>query len=66
MALFYRADQADYGGLANQTHYVSFDQPTFEYAFLAAWALDPSGVTNKAEFEELLAKELVALEGSAR
>lgn len=66
MALFYRADQADYGGLANQTHFVAFKQPAFEYAFLAAWALDPSGVTNKAEFEALLAKELAALEGSAQ
>lgn len=66
MALFYRADQGDYRGLANQTHFVAFKQPGFEYAFLAAWALDLSGITSKAEFEALLTKELAALEGSAK
>lgn len=66
MALFYRADQARYGGLANATHFVSFSQPQFEYAFLAAWERDPSGVRSREAFEALLTKELAALEGATQ
>ncbi len=65
MALFYRVDQAGYGGLANSTHYIAFGQPDFEYAFLAAWERDSSGVTSREAFEALLANELAALEGTA-
>ncbi len=65
MAVFYRADQANYGGLANSTHYVAFGQPDFEYAFLAAWELDPSGITSREAFETMLTEELAALEGTA-
>ncbi|TRD12102.1 DUF4861 domain-containing protein [Erythrobacter insulae] len=64
MALFYRTDEATYGGLANSTHYIAFGQPEFEYAFLAAWELDPSGVKSREAFEALLTKELAALEGA--
>lgn len=66
MALFYRAEQASYGGLANSTHFVSFSGVEFEYAFLAAWELDPQGIKSKEAFTALLDKELQALEGSTR
>ncbi len=64
MAVFYRADQATYGGLANSTHYVAFKQPKFEYAFLASWERDLSGVKSRQAFEALLTQELAALEGA--
>nr|WP_298894738.1 DUF4861 family protein [uncultured Altererythrobacter sp.] len=64
MALFYRADQADYGGLANSTHYVAFNGPQFQYGFLAAWERDPMGIDSKEAFEALLAAELEALNGA--
>ncbi len=64
MALFYRVDQATYGGLANSTHYVAFNQPKFEYAFLASWERDLSGVKSRQAFEALLTQELAALEGA--
>ncbi len=64
MALFYRAAEATYGGLANSTHFVAFGQPEFEYAFLAAWELDPSGINSREAFEALLNKELAELEGT--
>lgn len=63
MALFYRADQASYGGLANQTHFVAFTGADFEYGFLAAWERDPLGITDKAGFDALLQQELSKLEG---
>lgn len=66
MALFYRADQARYGGLANQTHYVAFGGPQFEYGFLAAWERDSSGVTDRASFDALLQAELSRIEGSSK
>ncbi len=66
MALFYRAGQASYGGLANSTHFVSFNSGEFEYAFLAAWELDPQGVQSRDDFVALLDKELKALEGAVR
>lgn len=66
MALFYRAGEASYGGLANSTHYVSFNSGDFEYAFLAAWELDPQGVKSRDAFVALLDKELQALEGSSQ
>lgn len=66
MALFYRAGQASYGGVANQTQYVSFNSGEFEYGFLAAWELDTQGVTSRDAFIELIAKELQALEGSSQ
>lgn len=65
MALFFRADQGSYGGLANATHYVAFSQPEFEYGFLAAWELDPSGVKTKDAFVALLSEELATLEGTS-
>lgn len=61
MALFYRNDQASYGGLANQTHYVTFGQPQFDYGFLAAWELDASGVRDRAGFAALLERERARL-----
>ncbi len=64
MALFYRAGQANYGGFANSTQFVTFDSGEFEYAFLAAWELDPQGVQSLDAFETLLEKELQALEGA--
>ncbi|WP_162199446.1 DUF4861 family protein [Aurantiacibacter marinus] len=66
MALFYRADQAGYGGLANETHFVTFDDAEFEYGFLAAWALDPMAITDRDGFVALLEEELTKLEGSAQ
>lgn len=66
LALFYRKDQAAYGGLANETRFVTFNGPKFEYGFLAAWELDPGGVNSKAEFKALLQKELDRLETPAR
>lgn len=65
MALFYRADQANYGGLANSTHFVAFSEPEFEYAFLAAWERDATGATSLESFRDLLDKELAALRGEA-
>ncbi len=65
-ALFYRADQASYGGLANQTHFVAFDGAEFEYGFLADWELDTSGVTDRAGFEALLESELARMEEAAQ
>lgn len=66
MALFFRAGQASYGGLANSTHFVSFNGNEFEYGFLAAWEMDTQGVTTRDAFVELLSKELQALEGSSQ
>lgn len=66
MALFYREDQARYGGLANANHFVVFKDNTFEYAFLAAWELDAQKITTLAQFERLLARELASLEGKTR
>lgn len=66
MALFYRADQARYGGLANATHFVAFKDNTFEYAFLAAWELDAQNITTRAQFERLLTDELASLEGNTQ
>lgn len=63
MALFYRVDQGQYGGLANQTHYVAFTGTDFDYGFLAAWERDPLGITTKAGFDALLQAELAKLEG---
>ncbi|WP_296721593.1 DUF4861 family protein [Erythrobacter sp.] len=62
MALFYRVDQASYGGLANTTHFVTFAAPQFEYAFLAAWERDESGVRNITDFETLLEREIKRLQ----
>ena len=62
MALFYRTEQANYGGLANSTHFVTFDTPEFDYAFLAAWELDPMGIKDRAAFDSLLQKERQRLE----
>lgn len=64
MALFYRTGQASYRGLANSTHFVRFNSGEFEYAFLAAWELDPQGIKSSEAFVALLEKELQALEGS--
>lgn len=64
IALFYRADQARYGDLANATHFVAFNGPAFEYGFLAAWEQDANAVKTKADFEALLERELVRLEMS--
>ena len=66
MALFYRADQAEYGGLANETHYITFDEANFEFGFLAAWDLDRSGVTDKDSFDALLQSELARVEQISR
>lgn len=63
MALFYRADEASYGGMANQTHYVTFADNDFTYGFLAAWELDPQGITDRESFSALLEAELAKLEG---
>lgn len=65
MALFYRADQASYGGLANETHYVTFADGAFEYGFLAAWELDPAGISDREAFAALLESELARLEGTS-
>lgn len=66
MALFYRADQASYGGLANETHFVTFGEAEFEYGFLAAWERDPMGIRDRDAFVALLAEELANLESSAQ
>lgn len=66
MALFYRAGQASYGGLANSTHSIRFSSSEFEYAFLAAWELDPQGIKSRDAFVALLDKELRVLEGSSQ
>ena len=63
MALFYRADQGSYGGLANATHFVAFKGARFDYAFLAAWERDPSRISSRAAFEAMLKDELQTLEG---
>lgn len=65
LALFYRKDQASYGGLANATHYVAFSQPMFDYGFLAAWELDKSGIKSRDDFEALLQSELNRMESAA-
>ncbi len=66
LALFYRTDQASYGGLSNSTHFVTFRTSGFEYAFLAAWERDPLKVDSRAAFDELLMKELVMLQGTEK
>lgn len=66
MALFYRADQGAYGGLANATHFVRFAAPRFEYAFLAAWERDPGGIRTTEEFRGLLNRELARLQTDSR
>ena len=65
MALFYRKDQASYGGLANATHFVAFTQPSFDYGFLAAWEMDTSGIKTRADFDALLQSELTRMESAA-
>lgn len=62
LALFYRTDQASYGGLANSTHFVTFRNAGFEYGFLAAWERDPLKINSRAAFAELLMKELIILQ----
>jgi len=64
IALFYRADQASYGGLANQTHYVTFGGPQFDYGFLAEWERGSSGVKDRASFDAILQGELSRLDQS--
>lgn len=66
MAVFYRSSQATFGGLANSTQFVTFNGPEFEYAFLAVWERDPSGVTSLDAFEAFLSRELAALNGDAQ
>lgn len=66
LALFYRADQARYGGLSNSTHFVAFEGPSFEYGFLAAWELDASRVKDRAAFDALLRRELARLNAEQR
>lgn len=66
MALFYRAGQARYGGLANSTHYVAFDSANFDYGFLAAWERDPMEVKTREAFKRLLDEELASLEGASK
>jgi hypothetical protein len=66
IALFYRADQARYGGMANETHFVAFDGAAIEYAFLAAWERDASGVRTVDQFKVLLDRELERLQGNSR
>ena len=66
MAVFYRASQASFGGLANATQFVAFNGPEFEYGFLAAWERDPSGIGSLEAFEAFLGRELGRLNGDAK
>lgn len=66
IALFYRTDQARYGGMANETHFVAFDGAAIEYAFLAAWERDASDVRTADQFKALLDRELGRLQGNGR
>lgn len=63
IAVFYRIDQASYGGLANETHFVAFNRPAIEYGFLAVWERDVNRVRDKAGFIALLDGEASRLNG---
>lgn len=61
LAVFYRSDQARYGGLANETHFIAFNAAVIEYGFLAVWERDANGIRDKAGFLSLLERELAEL-----
>ena len=66
LALFYQADQAHFGGTKNETHFVVFNTPEFDYKFLGVWEKDKSGIKTKSEFtaylDDLLIKMNTALQ----
>lgn len=62
LALFYRADQAQYGGVATGTHYITFNRPDVEHGFLATWERGPGKISDRTGFMALLERERIRLE----
>ncbi len=66
LALFYRAGQASFGGTENETHFIVFNTPEFDYKFLGVWEKDKSGIKTEAEFtaylDDMLLKMNTALQ----
>ena len=61
LALFYRDEHARFGGTENETHFVNFNTPEFDYKFLGVWEKDKSGIKTKTEFTAYLDNLLVKM-----
>ncbi len=54
LAIFYRSDQAQSGGTANETHFITFTTSTFDYKFVGVWEKDQNAITTQAAFKAYL------------